>query len=453
MRVQTYQPHHPASVSTSTPPPSQYQSGQNMEYRDSIPRAVEQFAPGPALRRDLGGSGPRLSLPSIKAMVDMEPVHSPSSSSQQRHSSTAGPGTAANFNFSAPQNGTHRAAATPSPYSPSPIPGGPPPPPSLTLTMPHGNNTNAITTTTNTGHAPSPFPSDHDSQISPSTVHHNYGHSTSRDSVSSNRFSETESHINSYPRYSPANMDPLDRTRSGSQSDPSVYMSHGVPTPPTQTPSAPSVIGIPSGPPGPPLPQRFQGQQSPEQYPHGQFPLPVFREHQQPRPTGDVLNSRDYRESLVRASSSGHTITNFVDHYLRAADEQAGAPPALAPMPTEREVTDMINNTELLRQSLLRMRTHIAERGNMRMDETGSDQAPPRRASEPRRRRGRAAPPGRCHSCARVDTPEWRRGPDGARTLCNACGLHYAKLERKRTNEQRAENAKNNAAAANNGSN
>ncbi|RAL58354.1 hypothetical protein DID88_005771 [Monilinia fructigena] len=41
-----------------------------------------------------------------------------------------------------------------------------------------------------------------------------------------------------------------------------------------------------------------------------------------------------------------------------------------------------------------------------------------------KKRRGRAAPPGRCHSCNRAETPEWRRGPDGARTLCNACGLH-----------------------------
>lgn len=50
---------------------------------------------------------------------------------------------------------------------------------------------------------------------------------------------------------------------------------------------------------------------------------------------------------------------------------------------------------------------------------------------EPKKRRGRAAAPGRCHSCNRAETPEWRRGPDGARTLCNACGLHYAKLTRK----------------------
>lgn len=35
----------------------------------------------------------------------------------------------------------------------------------------------------------------------------------------------------------------------------------------------------------------------------------------------------------------------------------------------------------------------------------------------------RNAAPGRCHSCNRAETPEWRRGPDGARTLCNACGL------------------------------
>lgn len=42
--------------------------------------------------------------------------------------------------------------------------------------------------------------------------------------------------------------------------------------------------------------------------------------------------------------------------------------------------------------------------------------------------RQRAAPPGRCHSCNRAETPEWRRGPDGARTLCNACGLRTQDL-------------------------
>lgn len=51
------------------------------------------------------------------------------------------------------------------------------------------------------------------------------------------------------------------------------------------------------------------------------------------------------------------------------------------------------------------------------------------------RKRSRAPAPGVCHSCGNDDTPEWRRGPDGARTLCNACGLHFAKLVRRRTME------------------
>ncbi|CAO3683019.1 unnamed protein product [Rhizopus stolonifer] len=40
-----------------------------------------------------------------------------------------------------------------------------------------------------------------------------------------------------------------------------------------------------------------------------------------------------------------------------------------------------------------------------------------------RRRNKRSMIGQRCHSCNTTETPEWRRGPDGARTLCNACGL------------------------------
>jgi len=38
-----------------------------------------------------------------------------------------------------------------------------------------------------------------------------------------------------------------------------------------------------------------------------------------------------------------------------------------------------------------------------------------------------------CHSCGTTDTPEWRRGPDGCKSLCNACGLHYAKILKRET--------------------
>ncbi|KAJ3398549.1 hypothetical protein HDV05_002438 [Chytridiales sp. JEL 0842] len=38
----------------------------------------------------------------------------------------------------------------------------------------------------------------------------------------------------------------------------------------------------------------------------------------------------------------------------------------------------------------------------------------------------------RCMQCYVTSTPEWRRGPYGARTLCNACGLMYAKVRKMR---------------------
>ncbi|CEP20829.1 GAT3 [Cyberlindnera jadinii] len=33
-----------------------------------------------------------------------------------------------------------------------------------------------------------------------------------------------------------------------------------------------------------------------------------------------------------------------------------------------------------------------------------------------------------CQRCGITETPEWRKGPNGARTLCNACGLFHAKV-------------------------
>ena len=37
-----------------------------------------------------------------------------------------------------------------------------------------------------------------------------------------------------------------------------------------------------------------------------------------------------------------------------------------------------------------------------------------------------------CQRCGATETPEWRRGPNGLRTLCNACGLFHAKLVKKK---------------------
>lgn len=35
-----------------------------------------------------------------------------------------------------------------------------------------------------------------------------------------------------------------------------------------------------------------------------------------------------------------------------------------------------------------------------------------------------------CANCGKMDSPEWRAGPTGQKTLCNACGLRWAKSQR-----------------------
>ncbi|MEW5317277.1 MAG: hypothetical protein WDW38_008588 [Sanguina aurantia] len=35
-----------------------------------------------------------------------------------------------------------------------------------------------------------------------------------------------------------------------------------------------------------------------------------------------------------------------------------------------------------------------------------------------------------CHDCNRTGTPQWREGPDGPKTLCNACGVKRQRLRR-----------------------
>jgi hypothetical protein len=37
-------------------------------------------------------------------------------------------------------------------------------------------------------------------------------------------------------------------------------------------------------------------------------------------------------------------------------------------------------------------------------------------------------------STGTLDSPEWRKGPSGPKTLCNACGLRWAKKEKKMKN-------------------
>ncbi|KAH7186992.1 hypothetical protein DER44DRAFT_754093 [Fusarium oxysporum] len=147
--------------------------------------------------------------------------------------------------------------------------------------------------------------------------------------------------------------------------------------------------------------------------------------------------------------SSSRTILHCAEAYNRIAREQHGTHLIPERLPTEWELSDMLSNMELIKRSLEHVkglvqtsiqneRTHKGVKMKCLYKEenhapiSANAMQPLFGMTEIKKQRARTARPGRCHKCSRIDTPEWRRGPDGARTLCNACGLHYAKLKRKR---------------------
>ncbi|KAJ4343445.1 hypothetical protein N0V87_000210 [Didymella glomerata] len=166
------------------------------------------------------------------------------------------------------------------------------------------------------------------------------------------------------------------------------------------------------------------------------------------------LDSFDLEASLNEiADGCGH-ISEFSKVYRQRAHENQRIGMTPQSIPKLEEIEDMIKQGERVQMSLQRMRDVVFNHQQASMveppqqahyrrtngydHETSSNYGDDMKsaggfagADNKTRKRGRAAPPGRCHSCNRAETPEWRRGPDGARTLCNACGLHYAKLTRK----------------------
>ncbi|KAH7114986.1 hypothetical protein B0J13DRAFT_459981, partial [Dactylonectria estremocensis] len=123
-------------------------------------------------------------------------------------------------------------------------------------------------------------------------------------------------------------------------------------------------------------------------------------------------------------------------------------------LPTERDINDMLANIELIKRYLEQVRGLVQTSSqNERTREAakmkdlyeeahdvpmyGDAMKSQYGMTEVKTRWSGAVPFDKCHRCNRIDTPEWRRGPDGARTLCNACGLRYVKLKKKQQLEAR----------------
>jgi len=168
--------------------------------------------------------------------------------------------------------------------------------------------------------------------------------------------------------------------------------------------------------------------------------------------------------NVLQMAEGAGCISDFSKIYRQRAHENQRIGMTPHSIPSVEEVDKMVKHSERIQVSLARMREvvlnhqqacvveppqdaryrhangydqdaqgHYSEDGKNGASFAGPDNKKRRGVSLLRCRRltwiptdnqlQRAAPPGRCHSCNRAETPEWRRGPDGARTLCNACGL------------------------------
>jgi len=179
------------------------------------------------------------------------------------------------------------------------------------------------------------------------------------------------------------------------------------------------------------------------------------------------LDSQNLEYALNEISHTSGIVSDFARRYGDQLYANSRTSSSLANLPSIVEVDDMAAKTKVQLDQLLSIREHVFNQQQAMYDYQVADQHASRVGmsekhrmpvehspydnddknsfqGDPKKpRRGRAAPPGRCHSCNRAETPEWRRGPDGARTLCNACGLHYAKLTRKNNSSSGSTNGSN----------
>ncbi|KAA6412650.1 MAG: hypothetical protein FRX48_03642 [Lasallia pustulata] len=165
------------------------------------------------------------------------------------------------------------------------------------------------------------------------------------------------------------------------------------------------------------------------------------------------LDNFDFETSLNEIAEASGRALEFSQHYGNCAHQNQRSGPSPGSIPSLQECEELLRRQTGVLDAITRIRECIITRQQQALAEQRSQDQAYKGSSEfgddgsayqdkldgsggfagadAKKRRGRAAPPGRCHSCNRAETPEWRRGPDGARTLCNACGLHYAKLTRK----------------------
>ncbi|RCH80388.1 blue light receptor [Rhizopus stolonifer] len=105
--------------------------------------------------------------------------------------------------------------------------------------------------------------------------------------------------------------------------------------------------------------------------------------------------------------------------------------------PTATQGSDLEENMfaelETVRGTSWQFELHQLQMANRKLKEQLENYTNPKRRKQKKKSVTSPDIPKMCAQCQSTDSPEWRKGPNGPKELCNACGLRYAKTLAKKS--------------------
>lgn len=192
----------------------------------------------------------------------------------------------------------------------------------------------------------------------------------------------------------------------------------------------------------------YHQQSQPSYPPHSPYSHQHTHSHSHPPPHSYSHNYPRSHPSYQRSPSS-HSYQpqsppqppswkHYIHSQLNEIQQMAMGPSEHYPDPLHHLDT-IITRTSVLLSNLMKMRPPNAPLPYLEHDPLPLAQPFVVEGYGRRKKRTLNVGTKSCQSCGTKHTPEWRRGPDGTRSLCNACGLHYAKLKKQKLAQQEEE--------------
>ncbi|KAJ3094567.1 hypothetical protein HDU97_007897 [Phlyctochytrium planicorne] len=154
---------------------------------------------------------------------------------------------------------------------------------------------------------------------------------------------------------------------------------------------------------------------------------------QRPRETGAIqtASNRTAEEVMDEATETAQLLTDRVAALRKSWTE-----------PNAAVLASLEGAAETMQKVLGELRWFLPSNENTKDSPTRPSVSESSESGDPvaqwrKKRMQRLAAPLQCSSCGTTRTPEWRRGPNGPRSLCNACGLIFAKISKMGAKEEK----------------